>query len=227
MPKTTHSSRPPTSRRGRKNGDWRSRGTTVSRAGSTSSDPGVREPKFPLARTLINNVTTVIQTAPQLTTFTSSAASAQFSFISFYFGLMDNVAAWAACFDQYRVPMIQVTFRPRATFESANTANTGTFITVVDVDDSTALTTIAGAMDYATAIVGRGLDEQTRTFVPHAALAAYSGTFTSYANVASPWIDCASTGVLHYGVKTAWSTTDSAYIIDSTTRVVLEFRNVR
>jgi hypothetical protein len=211
--------------RGTKSGR-RSRGTTVSRAGPTRS-PGVREPRFPLASTLINKTFTMVQTAPQVVTFTSSAALATFSFISFYFGLMDNVAAWATVFDQYRVAMLQVTFRPRMTFESASTANTGTFITVVDVDDSTALTTIAGAMDYANAIVGRGLDEQTRTFVPHAALAAYSGAFTSYANVGPVWIDCASTGVLHYGVKTAWSVTDAVYTIDATTRVLLEFRNVR
>jgi hypothetical protein len=214
-----------THRRSKKRG--RLGGKTVTRAGMVSQNPGVIEPRFPLSSTLINKTFKLVQTAPQLVTITSSAAMATFSFVNFTFSLMDNVAAWQTVFDQYRVPLLQISFRPRATFESANTANTGTFVTVVDVDDSTALTTIAGAMDYATAVVGRGLDAQTRTFVPHAAIAAYSGAFTSYANIKSPWIDCASPGVFHYGVKTAWSITDAAYIIDVTTRVVLEFRNVR
>jgi hypothetical protein len=216
-----------TSRRTKHNSRRRRSGSTTISSAGRNRNPGVREPRFPLASTLINKTFKVVQTCPQLTTFTSSVAGPSFSFISFYFGLLDNVAAWASVFDQYRILKLQVSFRPRMNFESSSTANTGTFITVVDVDDSTALTTIAAAMDYATAVVGRGIEEQTRTFVPHLALAAYSGAFTSYANVEPTWIDCASTGVLHYGVKTAWSQTDAAYIIDSTTRVYLEFRNIR
>jgi hypothetical protein len=199
---------------------------TVSRPGQNREE-GVREPRFPLRASLVNKTYKVMQTAPQVTAIISSSSGPSYSFINFYFGLLDNVAAWQTCFDQYRVDMLEVTFRPRMSFESSSTANTGTFVTVVDVDDSTTLTSVAAALDYATALTGRGFEIQKRTFKPHAAIAAYSGSFTSYANVTSPWIDMASTSVYHYGVKTAWTQTDSVYTIDTTTRVLFTLRNVR
>lgn len=137
------------------------------------------------------------------------------------------MSSLTAVFDQYRIPLIEVCFRPRANFEYSASANTGQLITVIDLDDSVPLTTMGQAADYANALIGRGIDSQRRVFRPHCALAAYSGTFTSYANVASPWIDCTSSGVIHYGVKTAWSQTDSVYSVDFTVRILAEFRNVR
>jgi len=124
--------------------------------------------------------------------------------------------------------MVETTFRPRVTMVAASaTTNPGILVTVVDNDDSNNLTSFAQAEDYENAIVGTGIQCQTRTQVPHAAVAAYSGAFSSFANVASPWIDCTSAGVVHYGIKTAWSTTDIVYTTDITNRYWFEFRNVR
>jgi len=72
---------------------------------------------------------------------------------------------------------------------------------VIDYDDGTALTSANLASAYSNCVVLNPGESCERTFSPHMALAAYGGAFTSYANVSPQWIDAASTGVQHYGVK--------------------------
>jgi hypothetical protein len=203
------------------------RRTELSRPGAFAAQEAISQPVFPLRDAFLNKVYGTVQTTSATVTLTSSAVANTFGYVSFTLALLDQVNQWTSVFDQYRVRMMEVTFRPRMTQESVSTANTGLFTTVIDVDDSALLTTIGQANDYATALTGRGLDNQRRTLVPHVAMAAYSGAFTSFVNDVDQWIDAASTGVIHYGVKTAWTITDVAYSIDTTTRVWVEFRNVR
>jgi hypothetical protein len=200
----------------------------MSKPGGVMSQDMVLQPTFPLKGTRIDQKYSIVQTATPNQTISSSNAGPSFAYVNFTLSLLDQVSSLTAVFDQYRIKLVEVSFRPRMTFESSASANTGQFITVVDVDDSAVLSSMAQAADYQTALIGRGLDSQRRVFIPHCAIAAYgAGTFTSYANVASPWIDCSSTGVVHYGLKTAWSQTDSVYSIDFTVRVSADFRNVR
>jgi len=191
-------------------------------------EAGVLEPYFPLMSTVQNKIYPFIQTTATPVTITSSVVGTAFGTVNFILNLIDQYTTFTALFDQYRIRMVETCFRPRATQALTTSAsNPGTLCTVVDNDDSNALTTFAQAQDYENAITGTGLQSQTRTQVPHAAMAAYSGAFSSFANVASPWIDCTSPGVVHYGIKTAWTQTDVAYTIDITNRYWFEFRNVR
>jgi len=189
---------------------------------------GVMEPKFPLRYTGLNVPFNLIQTqAASGISLTSSTTVPTFTATNFTLSGLDQAASLQAVFDQYRIKMIEVSFHPRVSQESSTSANTGIFTTVVDVDDSTTLSSIGSANDFSTALTGRGFDSQVRTFVPHVAGAVYSGAFTSFSNLTSPWIDTLSPNVQHYGIKTAWSSTDSVYTFDASVRVWYQFRNVR
>jgi len=67
----------------------------------------------------------------------------------------------------------------------------------------------------------------SRKWRPHIATAAYSGVFTSFKNEPSTWIDVASPGVQHYGLKVAADVTSTNSVaIKMFVRVWVQFRNV-
>jgi len=187
---------------------------------------GILQPVFPLRGSLSNHRYGVIQTTATPVTITSSAVATTYGNVNFILNLLDQYSSFTSVFDQYRIRMAEVAFRPR-TIPLLAATNTGLFATVLDFDDGNNLTTFAQAEDYENAMIGKGDEPQRRTLIPHAALAAYSGAFTSFANVQDMWIDAASSGVVHYGIKTAWTQTDVAYTTDITVRYWVEFRNVR
>jgi hypothetical protein len=157
-----------------------------------------------------------------------SSSSTVATFVAFVFtaGGLDQISQLTALFDQYRIDLVELWLMPRVSI-GAGATNTGLLTTVLDYDDTVALSTVAQALDYTNAVVGSGMDGHYRCFKPHAAIAAYSGAFTSYVNVVSPWIDAASTAVSHYGVKTAWSVCDQAYTMDVVYRLTTTWRSVR
>jgi hypothetical protein len=183
--------------------------------------------KWPRAVRNDNKVYKFVQTDNVQVFATSSVAVATFSVFNFTLANLDQVASFQTLFDQYRIAKIEFATVPRMTGAPTATTNTALFASVIDYDDATALGTFEAATDYQSVLTSSGSDGHFRTFIPHCAIAAYSGTFVSYANVPAPWIDCASPGVIHYGIKTAWGITDSVYVMDALFRVTLEFRNVR
>lgn len=160
-----------------------------------------------------------------------TASNAAATFIGQYFtaSSLDQISALTSVFDQYKIERIEVWIIPRISTVASNAgANTGLFHTVIDFDDATALTTLGQALDYTNCTMSSGSDGHYRTWVPHAAVASYSGAFTSYANVEAPWIDAVSTSVQHYGIKTAWSTCDlNTYTMDLVVRLHTAWRNIR
>lgn len=144
---------------------------------------------------------------------------------NFYFGQLDQVSQLSAVFDQYRIAMIQIKFLPRANIASAG-SNPPLLYTVVDLDDSTSITTTQ-LQDYPGVRITEGYKPHTHTFVPSVAVAVYSGTFTSFANESAPWIDVASTTVQHYGVKYGLAVSTTAYAYDVFVRYHFMFKNVR
>jgi hypothetical protein len=172
--------------------------------------------------------TTVAQTA------TTPSYSATFN----AFSQLDQYATFAALFDQYRITRVDLEFRPAYTanslslsFGGATPAVCPLIYVVVDYDDATTPASLAAFRQYENCQVHQ-YESFTISYVPHAAVCAYaSGTFTSYANVTSPWIDCSSIGVQHYGWKTG-ITAGLAGAIDLqywnvSQRLTIQFRNVR
>jgi len=137
---------------------------------------------------------------------------------------LNDYASYSSIFDQYRIQQFTVEFLPVA----PSTASSVLY-TVFDYDDSTAAP-ISQLLQYDSLRVTPSNMFVERTVAPKVALAAYSGTFTSYAS-SSPWIDVASAGVNYYGLKyglaasSTVTTTTLAYI--TTITIIVSFKNTR
>ena len=83
-------------------------------------------------------------------------------------------------------------------------------LALIDFDDSNAPTSTTDLADYTNCVVSGPTEVIQGTLVPRFAYGAYSGVFTSFANHKPDWIDAASPGVEHYGLKIAATTTNSA-----------------
>jgi hypothetical protein len=180
---------------------------------------------FPKSGAYDNQVYSLVDGFENTSVLTTSTVGNTFVGITATFSSLNDYASYSAVFDQYRMMGVEVTLFPG----TASTLSTvfGRVHTVIDYDDATSITP-AQALDYPNCIISGPADTQVRSFKPHAANALYAGgVFTSFGNVASPWIDCSSAGVVHYGLKVAVSPTVVAVTFDSVVRVWLEFRNVR
>jgi len=152
----------------------------------------------------------------------TSGAIPTFSTQMFTASQLDQVTTFTALFDQYRVNWIELWVEP------LQTTNVVTNLaSVIDYDDATNLTTYPSALDYNNVVVAPLTNGHHRVFTPHVAVAMYSGAFTSFGNEISPWIDAASTGVQHYGVKLAAETSTGVYNIHGRFRVNVSWRNCR
>jgi hypothetical protein len=165
----------------------------------------------------------VIQETYNTGVMTTSTTIATFGAIYNTLSQLDQVSTLQSLFDQYRIVEIEHWLIP----ELPSATNVGEVASVNDYDDATPLTSFGSALDYQNVLVGSTRDGHYRRFKPHCAVAAYSGAFTSYGNVASPWIDCTSPTVQHYGMKLAATVTTVAINFNLVTRFHLEFRNIR
>jgi hypothetical protein len=107
-------------------------------------------------------------------------------------------------FDQYMIEAIRFVITPQNNAIGLVTNTTTALLPlycVIDYDDSTALSSAGAAVSYSNCISLAPGESCERVFQPRMALAAYSGTFVGFANAAPQWIDAASTGVQHYGIK--------------------------
>lgn len=146
---------------------------------------------------------------------------------SFQLADLDQYTSFSSVFDQYKFNSVEVWIEPQST--NNNYTNTGRFVSVIDYDDSTALTNIAQAQDYANALVSSGQSSQYRRFVPHVAVAEYAGTspFTGFGNMVADWIDTSSSTVKHFGLKLAFEPVSTAITFDLTFRYHISFRSIR
>jgi len=171
-----------------------------------------------------------IKTSESNGAIVQSSASAVSGSLTFTSAIASDFSSLAAVFDQYKLERVEVWIRPQASQATmAASLPGGELYTVIDYDDAVALTSQAAALAYSDCVVSDLVTTQRRCLKPRLALAAYSGAFTSYASVDPTWIDCSSTGVLHYGVK---------YYVDQgvggllaswnvTTRALFRFRSTR
>jgi hypothetical protein len=144
--------------------------------------------------------------------------------------IVGDYTYYTSIFDQYRINLIEVILRPKGNVSTVNASASGSgfLYSVIDYDDATAVTPNQ-AMNYDNVITTSLEQTHRRCFVPHIALGAYSGSFTSYANETEQWIDCNSPTVAHYGVKYVCDagTTGSLQSWDLFCRISVSFRGVR
>jgi hypothetical protein len=162
----------------------------------------------------------------------SAAFAATYTPVFTVSALVADITTISGVFDQYKINMIEIIFKPRANMAPVATANTGQgqLFTVLDYDDNTALTSVTAAENYSNCITSEYYQQQRRCFRPRIAVAAYgNGAFSSYANVPAPWIDMSSLLVPHYGVKAIvdLGTTNYLQTYDITWRCNVSFRSTR
>lgn len=135
-------------------------------------------------------------------------------------------AKFADLFDQYRFVSIEAWINPPASQSTPGAPEIGTWVTTVDLDDSTAPATYAACSMAQGAMQTSVLSAHYHRWKPSIDVAAYSGVFTSYANMTDQWIDCSSASVNQYGLKYAVSATSTAMTFNVIYRAVVEFRGI-
>jgi len=174
-----------------------------------------------------NQTYNFIETDTQVNLMTTSTTISQaFGTYAALNGL-PNQANYSALFDQYRIVQVEVWIVPQIGGSGGVLLNAGSLMkTVVDYDNTTTTATQATFDDFTNCHTTGIQSGHYRRYTPHIAVAAYSGAFTSFSNVPAPWIDCASPGVQHYGLKIYTDATPLGAIgIDVITRYHIQFRN--
>jgi len=185
-------------------------------------------PRTQIPRSMSNQkVYDIIQTLPDATIIAGSASVPTFGNWNFQLTNLDQASQLAAVFDQYRVAELEVWCYASGIGDNSTIANSSKYLTVIDYDDSNNLSTYNSGLDYTNVVETPIALGHYRRFVPHIAVAAYSGAFTSYKNDTAPWIDLNSLTVQHYGIKAAAQTMTSAINIFLQCRVHLQLRNIR
>jgi len=163
-----------------------------------------------------------------LAAFTSSTSLSVYYGTYFTINSLDQISQLSAVFDQYRIVEIEAWIIP-TNIGSTGTSGGGNGLlhSVIDYDDAIVLSSEGQALDYTNVLSTPSNEGHYRRFTPHAAVAVYSGAFTSYGNVEAPWIDLASTSVQHYGLKTVVTQVNTAFAYNVVYRYHMEFRNVR
>lgn len=165
--------------------------------------------------------------------YPQTPTSYAFGVVYFTLNGLDNVTDFSGMFDLYRIVGAEVTFRPRVTQSTlADYPNVlPRLYTYIDYDDAVVPTNISIVRQYMSCIETSPGEGIVRTLVPCCALAAYSGTFTSYASRSNQWLDIASSTVQHYGVKfaiepgVAAQTNLQTYDVDAV--LFVEFKSIR
>lgn len=126
---------------------------------------------------------------------------------SFSLSDFNGSATLEALYDRYRLRWVKAEVFPRQ--NSVDAAQlTGTYtgspslVSVVDKDDDTTPASYNELLQYNNTKTHQFDKPFSRTFKPYAALAAYSGAFTSYASSSDKtWFDVASPDIRFYGFK--------------------------
>jgi hypothetical protein len=158
---------------------------------------------------------------------TASVTLETFTAYSFTLGALPDSTEFTALFDQYRIMQVRMEFTPLFVDTSA-TVPYPPIYTVIDYDDSNTITGLQ-ANEYDSVMFSPTGTYFERTFNPRIAVAAYSGAFTSFMQPkAGTWVDCASPGVIHYGLKTVLPVANAAnQVWQVRAHLFLQFRESR
>jgi hypothetical protein len=156
---------------------------------------------------------------------TLTATATSYVNTTYYFSMTLSNAT-VGNYDQYRLMALRFSILPQNNAIGLVTNSTTSLVPlycVIDYDDATGLTSAAQAQGYNNCITLSPGESLSRTFRPHMALAAYSGSFGSFANVEPMWIDAANTGVQHYGIKVFIPGATAAQTLLQSWQVVAEY----
>jgi len=136
---------------------------------------------------------------------------------------VNNYTNYAAVYDQYCIVAAIFRIRSLQAQSSSSLANPGLLLTCIDHDDAGTLTA-AQIREYPSCLETLFTTGQVRVVEPRFAVAAYSGTFASYANMRG-YIDCSSPNVQHYGLKTTVTASTYNTSAEFTVDLIIHFRD--
>lgn len=159
----------------------------------------------------------------QVGTISGSSSAPATGAYSFMLSQFPSAGLFSQLFDRYRIMAVNVQFQPNS--GGIPPTSGGPLITAIDYDDTNTPTGELQQRDTAMQVPNGTYFE--RTLQPRIAAAAYSGAFSSYANLpANTWLDTASAGVQYYGLKyylPIQSGNASLYTV--TARIMVQFKN--
>jgi len=176
-----------------------------------------------LPRTVSMYTTRQVVDGPLISAVANTNVSGNFTFA---LNNLDQVTSFTGLFDQYRIDAIRISIVPQNNAIGLVTNTTTTLPSlycVLDYDNATNLATAAAARQYDNCIELAPAESLERTFQPRLALAAYGGAFTSYGNLAPQWIDSASPGVIHFGVKYYVPAATAGQVLLPTWTTIIEY----
>lgn len=129
-----------------------------------------------------------------------------------YFQLNDlaQASTFSSMFDQYRLDKVIVHFIPLYVQTPVNSAGYSfpNWI-AIDYDDVSLPSSRATMQEYENVHLFAPYKKFSIAIKPRVAVAAYGGTFTSYANEGDCWIDLGSPLTQHYGLKGSMGATST------------------
>jgi len=197
----------------------------------TTINWNVNAQKAPMFNNVIardNRPYTIMQTSGQGIVLQTGNAAPSFVGKKWTSADILQFSSFASVFDQYKIEFIEVWLEPFGSGTIPGYNSVGKLYSVVDYDDANTPTSIASLQQYENCVTTRYTDGHYIKFRPHIAEATYAGAFTGFLNRPSTWIDVATTGAEHYGVKIGVDTSlsNGDVRIDMVSRITVSFRNV-
>lgn len=203
-------------------GGQRTRNKKVKGSVTTNTEYAYDGPRPQLRRSIrLPQIT--VEMIVQQTAFTTSNVATVYYANYLTLSSFADYTSYTSLFDQYRIDEIEVWMQP---FQSryVTQAATGSWVTAIDLDDANTPTTIASVQAKAGAQETGGDSGHYHRWKPHVAVAEYSGAFASFGNAPAGWVDCASPGVQHYGIKSAITATTNATAYTFIAKALVSFR---
>lgn len=144
-----------------------------------------------------------------------------YSALYFQLSSFGRASNYLTVFDQYHIERLEIWIE---NVSAQGATSFDLLATAIDLDDANTPTSIAEVESKQGALIGNGGAGRYFSWAPHMATAAYSGAFTSYANVPAGWIDSASPNVQHFGLKAFASPTGISQYVSYRVRATIGFR---
>lgn len=173
------------------------------------------------------SITHVFRRTAAPVTLTNSTVTEFLYAFNFMLSYLPSYTEFTALYDQYQIAQVEVRFVPTAVTATALDQMQGFTALAVDYDDSVTPANIDTLLQYGSCAVFSPTKEIMFRLRPRAALAAYSGAFTSYANLGNMWIDVGSPSVQHYGLKVGMSASTPVHSYVVVPTYTLRFRSSR
>jgi hypothetical protein len=150
----------------------------------------------------------------------------------FKFSDLPNTTDFSGLFDQYRIKGVKITFYPvsnvaYSTSASAAPMPIGEFYTVLDFDDAGTPANLNELLQYGTlrrSYFNRPHKRYLKPLATQSGVYQAGGVTTGYRSLpSSTWFDMANIDVLYYGIKGAYSISDSSLMIKETIRVTATY----